>query len=94
VRTVFLPVVFDDQGFPKKWTEKDKRELRGDTQIPGYPSDFDAIKSGQYIDVYMVKKAPPAKDSGKKKKGPDDDPAPAMTTPEFVLIVILQEGKN
>ena len=97
VRTIFLPVTFDDQGFVKKYTEKEKKELRGDTQIPGYPADFDAIKSGQLVEIYMVKKAPPPKDKDKdapkKKKNADDDPPPMMTTPEFVLIVILQDGK-
>lgn len=94
VRTLFLPVQFDDQGFPKKWTEKEKREFRGDTQIPGYPSDFDQIKSGQVIDLYMFKKPAPPKGEPKKKKGPDDDPLPMMTTPEFILVVIVTEGKN
>ena len=72
VRTMFLPIVFDDQGFPKKWTEKEKKEFRGETLIPGYPSDFDAIKSGQYVEIYMVKKAPPAKDAkdAKEKDAP------------------------
>lgn len=96
VRTLFLPVQFDDQGFPKKWTEKEKKEFRGDTQIPGYPSDFDAIKSGQIIDLYMVKKAPAPKekDAPKKKKASDDDPPPmVMATPEFIVIVIIAEGK-
>jgi hypothetical protein len=93
VRTLFLPVQFDDQGFPKKWTEKEKREFRGETQIPGYPSDFDQIKSGQVIDLYLFKKPAPAKGE-KKKKGPDDDPVPMAAAPEFILLVILTEGKN
>jgi hypothetical protein len=94
VRTLFLPVQFDDQGFPKKWTEKEKREFRGETQIPGYPSDFDQIKSGQFIDLYMFKKPAPAKGEPKKKKGPDDDPMPMVGVPEFILVVIIAEGKN
>jgi hypothetical protein len=94
IRTLFLPVQFNDEGFPKKWTEKEKKEFRGDTQIPGYPSEFDAIKSGQIIDLYLVKKAPPPKDAPKKKKASDDDPPPMVTaTPEFILIVIISEGK-
>ena len=97
VRTQFLPVMFDDRGFVKKLTEKEKKELRGNTQLPGYPSDFDAIKPGQLVEIYMVKKAPPPpkdKDALKKKKKTDDDPPPpAITAREFVLIVILQEGK-
>lgn len=92
VRTMFLPVQFDDQGFQKKWTEKEKKEFRGDTLLPGYPSDFDAIKSGQFVELYMAKKPAPAKDAPKKKKGPDDDPV-EMKTPEFIVIVILADGK-
>lgn len=95
VRTMFLPVMFDDQGFQKKWTEKEKREFRGDTQLPGYPSDFEALKSGQFVEIYLHKKAPPPKDAPKKKKGgPDDDlPVVGAMSPEFIVIVILQEGK-
>jgi membrane-bound lytic murein transglycosylase len=96
VRTFYLPVMFDDEGKQKKWTEKEKKELRGDTQIPGYPSDFDQIKSGQYVDLYMYKKPPPPKGEKtepKKKKGPDDDPE-VKTVPEFILIVIISsDGK-
>lgn len=91
VRTLFLPVMFDDEGRQKKWTEKEKKEFRGDTMLPGYPSDFDAIKSGQFVEIYMHKKAV-SKDAPKKKKGPDDEPA-IMMTPEFIVIVILAEGK-
>jgi hypothetical protein len=94
VRTLFLPVQFDDQGFPKKWTEKEKKEFRGETLIPGYPSDFDQIKSGQVIDLYLFKKPAPAKGEPKKKKGPDDDPMPMVGAPEFILLVIITEGKN
>jgi hypothetical protein len=96
VRTAFLPVLFDDEGNRKKWTEKEKKEFRGNTQMPGYPSDFDQIKSGQYVELYMYKKPAPPKGEKvepKKKKGPDDDPVEVKTTPEFIVIVILSEGK-
>jgi len=96
VRTMFLPVLFDDQGNPKKWTEKEKAEFRGHTKIPGYPADFDAIKSGQYVDIYMAKKPPSPKkdpDQPKKKKG-DDDPPAAMERAEFILIVIYGEPEK
>jgi FtsZ-interacting cell division protein ZipA len=94
VRTKFLPIQFDDQGFQKKWTKKEQDEFRGYTEIPGFPSDFEAIKSGQIVEIYMARKPAPAKDAPKKKKGPDDDPVVEMRTPEFILIVIVQEGKQ
>lgn len=106
VRTMTPPIEFDDTGFQKKWTKKELDALReksplhlsmGGTAVtnaPGYPSDLDAIKQGQLVEVYMVKTAPLKKDDTKKKKGPaDDDPPMVQQGNEFVLIVILPEGK-
>ena len=80
-----MPIEFDDQGFQKKWTKKEKEERKDKTGLVGYPSDFDAIKSGQYVDLYMAKVAPPTK----KKKGPDDEPV--SDRKEFVMVVIVAE---
>ena len=101
VRVMTPPLEFDDAGFPKKWTKKELTELReknplhlsqGDSRAvlaPGFPAEFDAIKQGQVVEVYMTKVTPMAK----KKKGPDDDDPPAMKGNEFVLMVVVQEGK-
>src|ERR1041384_7575518 len=55
VRTLLPPVEFDDQGFQKKWTKKELEERRDNTGLPGFAVEFDAIKSGQYIEVYLAK---------------------------------------
>jgi hypothetical protein len=67
------------------------------TGLPGFAVEFDQLKSGQYVAIYMAK-APPKdkdkdKDQPKKKKGPDDDPpSPEVKSrPEFIMIVILQQ---
>jgi hypothetical protein len=92
VRSLNPPVEFDDQGFQKKWTKKELEERRDKTGLPGFPVDFDQLKTGQYVELYMVKPAPMPKAQPKKKKGPDDDPPPeAMGRPEFVLVVILSD---
>lgn len=95
VRTNVLPVEFDDQGFQKKWTKKEIEERKDKTGLPGYfASEFDAVKQGQAIEIYMAKLAAPAPKA--KKKGPaDDDPGAPMVKDraEFVLIVILAEQK-
>jgi hypothetical protein len=95
VRAMTPPVEFDDLGFEKKWTKKELEERRDKTGLPGFAVEFDQIKSGQYVEIYMAKVAPPAKDKDqpKKKKGPDDDPVPpeAKARPEFMMIVILQQ---
>lgn len=89
VRSMSLPIEFDDLGFQKKWTKKELDERRDNTGLPGFPVDFDAIKSGQLVEVYLAKQAPMAKG---KKKGPDDDDPPMAKGQEFVLIIIRQEA--
>jgi hypothetical protein len=90
VRIMYLPPEFDDAGAVKKFTKKEIEERKDKTGLPGFPADFDAVKSGQYIDIYMAKQAP-AK-AQPKKKGPDDDDVPvAQPRQEYVLIVIRSE---
>ena len=100
VRTITLPIEFDDTGKIKKFTKKELHERKDKTGLPGYPSEFDAIKQGQVVDIYMVKQASSKKKDDtakKKKKGPaDDDPAPAFSKDrpmEYLLIVIKSDAK-
>jgi hypothetical protein len=93
VRSMVPPVEFDDAGFQKKWTAKAIAEVKAKdkTGMPGiFPTDFDAVKQGQIVDIYFPKVA--GKKDEKKKKGPDDDVA--MDRPsEFLLIVIIGDSK-
>jgi hypothetical protein len=63
---------------------------------PGIATDFDAIKAGQYIDIYMAYVPPKTKDDPKKKKSPDDEDPPAAKdqSREFVLMVIKSDGNK
>jgi hypothetical protein len=91
VRIMYLPPEFDDAGAVKKFTKKEIEERKDKTGLPGFPADFDAIKSGQYIDIYLAKQAPAAKVQP-KKKGPDDEDVPvAQPRQEYVMIVIKSE---
>ena len=87
MRALTPPIEFDDQGFQKKWTKKELEAKKDKTGLPGYPADFDALKSGQYVDIYMAKVAPPTK----KKKAPDDEAPAAADRKEFVMMVIVQD---
>jgi len=97
VRTMFPPVQYDDAGNLKKWNKKELEAMKKGSKLPGYPSDFDALKTGQYIELYLAKvhkekekgvtKTLPAKD---KKKKDDDDPI-MDKGPEVVMIVIYTE---
>lgn len=90
VRSLAPPIEFDDTGNVKKLTPKEKEALKDKTGLPGYPSDFDAIKPGHFIEIYMVK---PAAKKEVKKKGPDDDDPMPMMRHEYLMVVIQPEGK-
>jgi hypothetical protein len=89
-RSLMPPVEFDDLGFEKKWTKKELEERKDKTGLPGYPVEFDQLKVGQYVEVWMVK-AKKDKDQPKKKKNPDDDPPEVKTRTDFMVIVIRQQ---
>jgi hypothetical protein len=82
------PVAFDDKGKPKKYTSKELAELKGpDKKLPGYTGDFDNLRTGQKVGVYLAKK----KYAGKAAKSDDKD-APSDKRLSVVMIVILQDA--
>jgi hypothetical protein len=100
VRTNILPLDYDDKGRPKKYTKKELEELRGDKSLPGlYKSEFEALRDGQVVMVYLAKgqASPVPKTKKDAKKGIVVLPPPENAlrqTPEVVLIVILAEPKD
>ena len=69
--------------------------LKAKSKLPGYPADFDLLKTGQWVELYLAKATPAPKGSAPpmnpKKKKMEDDPDVPMTVPEVVLIVIWAE---
>jgi hypothetical protein len=88
---------YDDTGNIKKWTKKELDALKANSKLPGFPGDFDMLKPGQYVEVYLAKAHGSPKDKwagpkDKKKKKDDDPPEPMPETrPEVVMIVIWGE---
>jgi hypothetical protein len=54
-RTMFLPEVFDDMGNVKKYTDAEKKELKGDSKLPGYKATASDVKVGQKVSVTLAK---------------------------------------
>ena len=57
-RTSFLPSAFDDMGNIKKYTDAEKKELKGegaDAKLPGYKAGSDAVKTGAQVTVTLAK---------------------------------------
>lgn len=73
VRMKNPPLVFDEKGKPKKYTQKELKELKGDDpKLPGYQADFDSIRMGQIVQVVLTKKKP-EKPVGKAKPVKKED---------------------
>jgi hypothetical protein len=101
VRTMQLPVQFDDKGKPKKYTSDELKELRGPNRnLPGYKSDYDSLKTGQIITVAFRRPqhtgSAPSKegDKDKEKEKEKEKKAEADATPRVSLIVILSDGDS
>ncbi|HEY7153877.1 MAG TPA: hypothetical protein VH575_07940 [Gemmataceae bacterium] len=78
-----LPPKFDDKGRIKRYTPKEKKELKGDDKkTPGYPAEFSDLKQGQIVQVTLVQK----KGAPRKAKGADPT---GEYAPHMSLIVIL-----
>ncbi|MFO0865474.1 MAG: hypothetical protein U0744_12625 [Gemmataceae bacterium] len=93
VRIMQPATEYDEKGNLKKWTKKDLDNLRGNTDMPGYPAEFDALRQGQFLQVFLApaKAAPKASGSPMPKKKLDDDPE-MLAPPErqdAVMIVIV-----
>jgi|GEM_PF-6825248 len=85
VRTLLLPVEYDDKGKPKKLTEKEKRALKGsDLKAPGYEADFESLKPEQTVEVHLEKAA-------HKSKSKDKDAADVKEPKKAIMIVIVSE---
>lgn len=89
VRSMFLPVEFDDRGFPKKYTAKEIAALKGGSKLPGFTADFDRLREGQVVELYLAKTT--GQPVAPKKKNLLDDEDGPVNRPEVVMIVIIQE---
>lgn len=92
VRTNFPPVVYDDKGFLKKWTVAELRKLRGNSKLPGYPTEFDSLRPGQVVSVYLAKPDPKAAPKKKDLLGGVPEPGLEINRPKVVMILIEQEA--
>jgi hypothetical protein len=89
VRTMLLPLEFDEKGKPRRLTEKEKRALKGpDPALPGYTADLESLKPDQLVEIYLAKQAP-------KSRAKDKDPdAEESTRPKIAMIVIRAEAQK
>ena len=92
---------FDDKGKPKKYTKKEKLELKGpDKKLPGYTAEFGDISTDQMVQLTLVrKKGGPVVKAPRRVKGKDKDANAeadlmAENGPMASLIFIVSEPRQ
>ncbi len=88
VRSKFPPTEYDDKGNLKRWTAKELKALKGNSKLPGYPAEYDALRPGQLVQTYLAKVSKEKTPKGLKTEEPMEG-----TRPEVVMIVIVQEAQ-
>jgi hypothetical protein len=84
VRWRNLPVVLDEKGKPKRLTEKEKKELKGDNpKLAGYNASKEDLRNDQLVTVYLSKK----KETKETKKDKEAE------KPVVTMIVIEYDPK-
>jgi hypothetical protein len=97
VRTAVPPTEYDDKGNMKRWSLKELKTLKKGSKLPGYPAEFDALRPGQMLAVYLAKPVLPETKKGKKgvkiegiKLDPENEGVPVR--PEVVMIIVVQDA--
>jgi len=93
VRSLQPPLEYDEKGNVKKYTREELKALQGTEGLPGYNAEWDAVRQGQIIHVYLAKPPAPVKGAEKKGKKIDelDDERSMQARPEVVMIMIVHE---
>jgi hypothetical protein len=91
VRIVQPPIEYDDKGNAKKHTKAELAALKGpDKNLPGYTSDYDQLRTGQYVQVYPPKAKQKTKTTDKTAPKAED-PDAAVERPKAVMILIVAD---
>lgn len=89
IRSSFPPTEYDDKGKLKRWNLKELKALKKGSKLPGYPAEYDFLKPGQVVAVYLAKPPPTPKKKGLKIEDPVE--AAVGKRPEVVMIVVVQD---
>jgi len=97
VRTMVPPIEYDIKGNLKRWTPKEIAALRGASRLPGFPAQFDSVRGGQIVDLYVAKSPQPKRGAAagkdaKKKAADDDESLEEYPRPEVLMIVVVMEA--
>jgi hypothetical protein len=72
VRRLRPPAVYDEKGKPRKPTEQELKEMKGDPKQKGYAADAKDLKAGQIVVVTLAR----GKEEGETKSGKESSKKP------------------
>jgi hypothetical protein len=89
IRTLHLPLEYDEKGKPRRLTQKEINERKGsDPRLRGYEADFDNLKAGQTVEVQYEK---PVGQPTKSRPGTDSDAAKQKEQHKALMVVIISD---
>ncbi|MCS6851120.1 MAG: hypothetical protein NZ700_08140 [Gemmataceae bacterium] len=92
IRLATPPPAFDDKGNIKVYTKAELDKLKGpDKRLPGYPGDFDNVRPGAVVSVYVYRR--PGGTAIKPPAGGDKN-ALAPERLLFTMLVVQQPGNG
>ena len=93
VRIMTPPVQYDDKGNIKEYTKDELKALKGkDSDLPGYESTLDYLKTGDTIKVTLATPKPPKKDKDadpNAAKAADTTTDPDMKKGHAVTVIVI-----
>lgn len=83
IRTNLLPMRFDEKGDIKQYTAKEKQELKGKDNLPGYATTAEDLRNGQLAKLTLVR---PKGNINAKDANLDE------IKPSVSMILVVQDG--
>jgi hypothetical protein len=101
IRMISLPTQFDSEGNVKKYTDEEKKALKGaDTNLPGYQAKLEDLQVGNLVRVTLWRKPAPKKTDDDKSAGDKDskdadaDKDAGEKKSQVTMIVILNDATD
>jgi hypothetical protein len=82
IRFLEPPLKFDEKGNPVRYSAEELKKLKGNTNLPGYPGEFEVLHPGHVVKVTVGPRQPAA-------KGKDLDKAPVESDLPYARMILV-----
>jgi hypothetical protein len=92
VRIVQPATEYDDKGKPKTYTKAELKALKGpDTTLPGYMAEYEQLRAGQIVKVFVAKQKQEKTKPAAKTDPKTLDPEFMVDRPKAVMVLIMAD---